>query len=132
MNLKSAPPRGRSEAKTSASVAAAWDKNRRHARARDAPIPRRAVSQQRSDRRREVLGRARPHNKLLTAGAKPRALGTLASPPLYRPPPPGAPQDSIDIIMMAPGPLDALPALLDIVANDERAAELSRLGHGGR
>jgi len=27
--------------------------------------------------------------------------------------------------MMAPGPLDALPALLDIVANDERAAELS-------
>ena len=26
--------------------------------------------------------------------------------------------------MMAPGPLDALPALLDIVANDERAAEL--------
>ena len=50
---------------------------------------------------------------------------TLASPPLYRPPPPGAPQDSIDIIMMAPGPLDALPALLDIVANDERAAELS-------
>ena len=27
--------------------------------------------------------------------------------------------------MMAPGPLEALPALLDIVANDERAAELS-------
>ena len=26
--------------------------------------------------------------------------------------------------MMAPGPLDALPALLDIVANDERAVVL--------
>ena len=57
--------------------------------------------------------------------SKLRPKSTLASPPLYRAPPPGAPQDSIDIIMMAPGPLDALPALLDIVANDERAAELS-------
>ena len=57
----------------------------------------------------------------ISASAK---KSTLAS-PLYRAPPPGAPQDSIDIIMMAPGPLDALPALLDIVANDERAAELS-------
>ena len=32
--------------------------------------------------------------------------------------------------MMAPGPLDALPALLDIVANDERAAELSAALYG--
>ena len=39
MKLKSAPPRGHSEAKTSASVAAAWDKNRRHARARTPPNP---------------------------------------------------------------------------------------------
>ena len=30
-----------------------------------------------------------------------------------------------ELTQMAPGPLDALPALLDIVANDERAAELS-------
>ena len=52
-----------------------------------------------------------------------RQKSTLAT-PLYRPPKAGG-RDSIDIIMMAPGPLDALPALLDIVATDASAAALS-------
>ncbi len=102
--------------KTSASVAAAWDKNRRHARARTPPNP---GARFHSKRLTAVQASATPTSPPLsvfrTADEPPdKKKFTLASPPLYRAPPPGAPQDSIDIIMMAPGPLDALPALLDI------------------